>query len=412
MMQQMDLSRWFIRQDIIDQLLDQGNDTEKGAAEYADRIIELAHLDQAEHKSLHDPFDRSVALVFELVRSENLDPWSIDLTLFLRLFNKKIKAESKTLDLPSCGKLIRLAWDVLRHQADDLYDRLLRADEEDDLDYMMYGGWEMEYDDAEFAFTTNVISGDANDSLSGLFQERVRRDEGRPVTLGELLGALREACVEADEIRLREENRKRHAEAVKEAINSVGNKMHDENLEGDVRRCWEALRQVLKQENRPLRSPIPITKVQELIKDSMIEEYAVTPEDIDNQAWVTTLVSSLHLTHLGAIEVWQEDAPEGTILIRDKHDSIITFDAVMALCQKESDARSMQMGEESTGKERYHALQEALAARAAAAKAAEEAELLSRQEAALDALEAAHNAAIESGTDESKTEDLNLTIEN
>ncbi|HIB59850.1 MAG TPA: hypothetical protein EYN46_00235 [Candidatus Poseidoniales archaeon] len=373
---EMSLDRWFLRQDVIDQLLAQGGDTPDAAASYADHIIELAHIDQAEYQSLKDPFDRSVAIVFELVRSEDMNPWSIDLEHFVQVFSERIRKDGNTIDLPSCGRLIRLAWGVLRHQAEDLYDRMLSSGD-DEIDYLPIDGWEMEYDDAGFAFTSNVIAGDVDSSLSGLFQERVRRDEGRPVTLGELLGALREACVEAEEFRLREDNRVKHAAAVKEAISSVGSKMHDENLESDLRLCWNALRDEVESSGKSAKSPMPMQAIQNRVSAALAQEYAAqsvtVPDDIDEQAWITTLVSSLHLTYIGAVEIWQEDVPDGTIHIRDMHISLKTFEAVIALCQKQKDAMALKMEQQAGGKERYGVLMEELAARAAAAKAAEEA---------------------------------------
>ncbi len=394
----MSLDRWFLRQDVINQLLAQGGDTADAAATYADRIVELAHLDQAEYQSLKDPFDRSVAIVFELVRSEDMDPWSIDLEHFVRLFGERIRKEGNTIDLPSCGRLIRLAWAVLRHQAENLYDRMLSGDDED-FDYMPIDGWEMEYDDAGFAFTTNVIAGDADSTLPGLFQERVRRDEGRPVTLGELLGALREACVEAEEFRLREENRIKHAAAVKEAISTVGSKMHDDDLESDLRICWNALRAHVTKSGKAGKTPFPLSDIQIQIGKKIAEEYTEERDDIEEQAWVIALVSSLHLTHIGAVEIWQEEVPEGTIHIRDKHPSLKTFEAVMAICEKNRSELLERMGLEVGGQEQFTAKLEVIAKRAAEAKAAEERE----------AIEAAALASLESL--ESSVEDLEMIPE-
>ena len=390
-MEQMNLDRWFLRQDVIDQLLAQGGDTHQDAVDYADHIMELAHIEQAEYQSLKDPFDRSVAIVFELVRSEEMNPWSIDLEHFVKLFGERIKKEANTVDLPSCGRLIRLAWAVLRHQAENLYERMLLSEEED-LDYMPIDGWEMEYDDAGFAFTTNVITGEADQTIPGLFQERVRRDGSQPVTLGELLGALREACIESEEFKLREQNREKHAAAVKEAISSVGSKMHDEDIDADLKLCWDSIRSSNNKGEKP-DQPIDLKKIQDNISKKLEEEYDAKYDDIDEQAWVTTLVASLHLTHIGATEIWQEEVPNGPIFIRDKHPSLQTFDAVMALCKKEKDEMSQRMEKEAGGRERYQALQKALAARAEAAKAAQE-EKLSREQAALEVANQSKDPAI------------------
>ena len=44
-----------------------------------------------------------------------------------------------------------------------------------------------------------VLEGIADTHLPGFFGERMRRDEGRPSTLGELLSALKDACDEAED---------------------------------------------------------------------------------------------------------------------------------------------------------------------------------------------------------------------
>ena len=200
---QQGLDQWFLRQDVIDQLLQSGDDDLEGINAYADRILMIAQTEEAEHQTLEDPFDRSVALVLSLVNSEGLDAWNIDLTSFLRQFMKRVKSQAHSLDLPACGRLIRMAWEVLNHQAAHLFDRIQYQDNEDEWDTGFDFGWETEYDDHEFHFTNTVLQGNADDVLENLFDERVRRDEGRPVTLGELLSALKDAADDADAQKLR-----------------------------------------------------------------------------------------------------------------------------------------------------------------------------------------------------------------
>ena len=71
------LDQWFLKQDIIDRLLASGEDRED-ADLFGQRIMTIAAAEEAEHQSLHDPFDRSVALVLSLVRDEAFDPWNVD----------------------------------------------------------------------------------------------------------------------------------------------------------------------------------------------------------------------------------------------------------------------------------------------------------------------------------------------
>ena len=114
--QQAALDKWFLRQDVMDQLLASG-EASVDATQFADRILAIAETEEAEHQTLVDPFDRSVALVLSLVREEELDPWNVDLSSFLKVFTLRVKNEASALDLPACGRLIRLSWEVLHQQA-------------------------------------------------------------------------------------------------------------------------------------------------------------------------------------------------------------------------------------------------------------------------------------------------------
>ena len=118
------LDDWFLRQDILDQLMSQDEEASE-AERYADRIMRIAQEDSAEHQVLSDPFDRSVALVLSLVKEEGMDPWNIDLSAFLKLFTQRVRKEAAGLDLPACGRLIRMSWEVLTQQASTLFDRVI-----------------------------------------------------------------------------------------------------------------------------------------------------------------------------------------------------------------------------------------------------------------------------------------------
>ena len=143
--------------------------------------------EEAEHQFLIDPFDRSVALVFQMFQSSDLDPWDVDLSNFIEMFNERISG-ADNIDLPSCGRLIRMAWAILRGQASSLIERQERAmDFEEDVSWDFDGGWETDFDDSEYNFSMGVMTGAADEVLPSIFEGRIHRGEGRPVTLGELL---------------------------------------------------------------------------------------------------------------------------------------------------------------------------------------------------------------------------------
>jgi len=365
-MVQQGLDQWFLRQDVIDQLLQSGDDDLEGISAYADRILMIAQTEEAEHQTLEDPFDRSVALVLSLVNSEGLDAWNIDLTSFLRQFTKRVKSQAKNLDLPACGRLIRMAWEVLHYQAAHLFDRIQYQDMEDEWDMDFEFGWEAEYDDHEFHFTNTVLQGGADDVLETLFDERVRRDEGRPVTLGELLSALKDAADDADALKLREKNRAAHAIEVEEMISNVGGRMHNEDLDGDIERCWNALRQTTQDIGS---SNVPLKSVIETMIPLLELTFGEVPEGYGDDARVSSFIAGLFLTHKGIASITQGNQLDDVIMIEDLWPQLSTFQDVLA-ATLEADQQAQEARETSKTGSTLHA--ERLQQRAEKARLAEE----------------------------------------
>ena len=337
-MQQAVLDDWFLRQDILDQLMNQEEEASE-AERYADRIMRIAQEDSAEHQVLTDPFDRSVALVLSLVKEEGMDPWNIDLSAFLKLFTQRVRKESSGLDLPACGRLIRMSWEVLTQQASTLFDRVIAMDMEDEDEFFDFG-WEAEYDDEEFIFTSSVLEGSADQHLPAFFGERMRRDEGRPSTLGELLSALKDACDEAEILKAKEEYRKAHAEELKNMLDNVGSRMHNEDMEGDIRRCWVSMRKVTQELGQ---SKVPVVKVTNQLKEILFETFGEIPEGYDVESKITSFVAGLFLTHRGYAWISQE-GPEDPIMLEDRWPNAETFDEVTVLAEKlmEEDSQSIK----------------------------------------------------------------------
>jgi len=78
----------------------------------------LQNTDQGDHISIENPFDRSVALAFDLVMQQHLNPWDIDLVSFSTMYMKRAKEEK--IDLITAGRIIYMAWKILKLQSDDL----------------------------------------------------------------------------------------------------------------------------------------------------------------------------------------------------------------------------------------------------------------------------------------------------
>ena len=299
-----------LRDDIVARML--GSDADLETSRYLDRLVELATLEEAEHQFLIDPFDRSVALVMQLFQSSDLDPWDVDLSSFLEMFNERIK-ESENIDLPTCGRLVRMAWCILRGQASTLLERQERAfDFEEEEVWDFDGGWESEFDDADYNFSLGVLTGAADEALPQMFEGRIHRDESRPVTLGELLMGLQDAGRLAAEQSLREEIAKERREANTRARERFSGSLHIEDLEGDLQRTWESL----KIRSRGAGKPIGLGDLVDDISSKSVES-GIPKEEAEIEAQVTALVSALFLTNRGYVDLKQENGRNGKITLKD-----------------------------------------------------------------------------------------------
>ena len=376
------LDRWFLQQEIIDQLLGQGEERED-AESFGQRIAAIAATEEAEHQSLHDPFDRSVALVLSLVREEEFNPWDVDLSAFLNVFAQRVK-DGENLDLAACGRLIRLSWEVLHHQSAVLFEKIQPVEEEEWEDEHAFG-WEGEYDDEAFFFTQSVLDGDADEMLTNFFDERVRRDEGRPVTLAELLSAFKDAADDAETLKQREINRLEHEQELSEYLENVGGRMHNEDLEGDIERCWNALKSTCSEAQSTV---VPLVKVIAKLKPLLLSTFGSSLEDPESEAFVASFIAGLFLTHRRMASISQEGEEVANIMIEDLWPDLTSFnevlEAVEALMAEDAEA----LGGQTTGSE--HRM-EAIAERA---RVAEERE--ARRQAKIEAKAAKEAAALSS----------------
>lgn len=339
------LDKWFLRQDIINQLLESGEESED-ALKFAERIMPVVEAEESEYQSLDDPFDRSVALVLSLVKDQELNPWDIDLSTFLKVFTKRVRSESDKLNLPACGRLIRMAWEVLNQQAIVLFDRVQNMDQEDDWEDDVDFGWESDYDDQDYLFTTSILEGDVQQLLPSLFDERIRRDEGRPVTLGELLSAFKDAAEDAEELKIREENRIAHQAELGDYLNNVGSRMHNEDLEGDIYRCWSALRSACQKSGS---SKVKVTQVMAELNDILLAENGHIEQGYQEESKVASFIASLFLTHRGFALISQDEVPYGDIMLEDLWPNVIGFKEIKEIIEDKKEVQSNSFDEEETG---------------------------------------------------------------
>jgi segregation and condensation protein A len=231
-----------------------------------------------------NPLDQSIQLVFELVLSNNFDPWDIDLIEFTRLYTQKMKEEEVNFII--AGKLMFMAWAILRLQSE----RVLVTHEQSEGEGLFCSNWD--FGGLDVFREEPVLLGDFCDLPESIeLTEVVRHRGSRPVSLVELLDAFDEARKEAEANVQRQLLR----EAMKKAQGVFDEKAHAEDLEKDVENVWMRIQ-------RCGRGAVRIEDV-----------YNCNKEDR-----VMVFVSLLFLAKMGKISLWQDDFPFGQIFLEVK----------------------------------------------------------------------------------------------
>lgn len=250
----------------------------------------LQKTSEGEHVSMDNPFDRSIAIAFELVMRQHLNPWDIDLVSFSTMYLKRAKEEK--IDLMTAGRIIYMAWKILKLQSDDLVESMETTEEE-----MEPFGWGdiptemwLEKDD-DYSYT-NLIMKMPEPPLD----EPLRRKSKRKVTLIELLDAFDQARKESEEYQLIEQQRQAERERLAEkARRHMIGTAHEDHLEEDVEMVWKKIKNFQKKTMSLL----------ELCENKKREEV------------IKTLMSILFLAYDNKIRVYQRRFPYGKIYIKN-----------------------------------------------------------------------------------------------
>ncbi|HUV61513.1 MAG TPA: hypothetical protein VMW71_05020 [Thermoplasmata archaeon] len=231
-----------------------------------------------------DPFERCVAQVFELVVQQQFNPWDINLIEFSKTYLAKVRKASE-VNLIVAGKIVYMAWEILRLQSDVAVDR---ADRPEKCELMLEGmdpsGFDMFVDPFELGEGEVLMYTEEMP-----IKEPIRRKSERSVTLIDLLDAFEEAKKESD---IRQELAKFMQKYRRPEFDD---KSHKECLEDDIAEVWERIQKFGN-------GPIPITDLSNLCKEDRI----------------TVLVSMLFLAKMGKIHIWQEKPPFGEIFLEVK----------------------------------------------------------------------------------------------
>ena len=223
---------------------------------------------------LQDPVDESIRAVFSLVLENGMDPWEIDLSQFVRMYEAKVSSDS--FDMIVAGKLLLMAWRILRMQSESTRERSEPPVEvfEEEVDDSFF------YDD-EPMYVPEVS-----------FREAYQREPVRPVTMYELIDAFEDA---RKEIEIQRERERVRAELRAKEPRTFQNKAHEEDDEQDIEAVWKRIEKLGTGQ----------ISIRDLYTGSLDEN-------------LTVFVSVLHLVRDGRLAVWQDDLPNGEIYIEIK----------------------------------------------------------------------------------------------
>ncbi len=231
------------------------------------------NMEEGIHITAKNPVDRAVAIVFELVLEEKLDPWKIDLMKFTKLYLERVRKENE-IDFIIAGKIIYMAWNILMRKSKDVLDEAER-----EMYYVEQDFFDIDVSPFEFYESEEFVEPEIE------IKEPVRREEERPVSLMELIKAINEA---RREVELKKRQRK-----IREKFKfNLDEKVHREDLEEEIKEVWSRLSEVHGDE-------LSLTML-----------YDGTRED-----FIKVFLSLLFLEKFGKVELSQ-DVPYGEIMVR------------------------------------------------------------------------------------------------
>lgn len=264
-------------------------ETNERIGEYV-RMVEESK--EGEHVAIRDAFDRSIALALELVIQEHLDPWKIDLVQFSALYMKH--AQEKQVDLVTAGRILLMAWTVLKLQSDELAEKAEKKDEApQSLEWDAIPDWHI--GDEAWDYNRLVAA-----MPKPPFDEPVRHNAPRKVTLMELVEAFEEIRHEAmlrQQVQAERENLK--ARMAENALSAVEGMVHRDDPEAEIQEVWELIQKLDA-------VPMPLSVL----------------ADGDSEEFVKAFNAVLFLANWGRVKIWQRGFPYGPVYIRRREGAI------------------------------------------------------------------------------------------
>jgi segregation and condensation protein A len=226
-------------------LLGEGEDNSKLLERY---LALVEKLKEGVHIVIPDPFQKAMALLFELVMEEEFDPWEIDLVKFTQSYLERVESEG-AVNFAIAGRLVYMAWSILYLQSEEVL-KARALPEPASLDGALGGD---SLDDGYLPLMGTPEAVDVTSTVLGSTDtppllEMVRHPETRPVSLLELVKAFGEAEVDARRSIHLQELRERLREQQRAPPEVL---VHGDIPELDLADAWEAALR------HPLGEPFP-----------------------------------------------------------------------------------------------------------------------------------------------------------
>lgn len=223
-----------------------------------DFIAMVENAEDGEHVSIRDDFHRDLAIAFELVTQEHLDPWNLDLARFAQLYLKE--ARERGVDLVTAGRIILMAWTVLKLQSDEVAQRATFVEEEAAWDWDDMP--DFDFSDEEMDYTERIRI-----APRAPIDEKIRHKGDRRVTLMELIGAFEEVHEEAEERKVLQQSKLNARLSLKRKMRGkVGSMMHKEDLDAEIAETWQRIL------DHPQR-PVPFSELVEPDRPDVVQTF-------------------------------------------------------------------------------------------------------------------------------------------
>lgn len=227
----------------------------KALGEDIDYYIDIFKKVSGGYAEIKDDYERSIALLFSLAMEEKINPWDIDIVAFSKEYLKKLKKEG--INIVYAGRIILLAWEVLRAQSERAVETFTIAPEPElDPELDTYEPFEID---------------------SSYIEPRAVRSFKKPVSVFDLVKALDSA----KRIEKVERERKRRVKV------SLDGKIHAEQINS--------------------------SEVYRFIKENNIDDGDLI---LAKFGLIEGMISLLYLARDRKIELWQENFPFGKIWIK------------------------------------------------------------------------------------------------